>query len=154
MMSVCGMHLDCGHYAWRPLADNRDERRVSGLRWMWSFNSVLKHELLTVVSGSDERQRFEVRIGTLRTPVTLVIETSPATGYVRCAQSHTLVTPLPHRTKRPGIELRNPRTFIPGFALSRVLDAMTKEYRAAVAAGHGPDESWLMAWHGCTGEGR
>lgn len=46
----------------------------------------------------------------------------------------------------PSIELRDPRTFVPGFALFRVLEAMTKEYSAAIAAGHVPDETWLVRW--------
>jgi len=113
---------------------------------VWTVDNALRHELVTVVFRDDQQQRYEIRIGSLLTTITLAIEISPDTGYVRCTQSHTLVTSLPHRTKRPGIELRGPRTFVPGFALSRILGAMTKEYSAALAAGHAPDEGWLVTW--------
>ena len=111
---------------------------------MWNFDNVLRHDLVTVLSRDDARETFKVQISSLRTPITLAIEVSAETGYVRCVQSHMLVTPLPHRTKRPGTELRDIRTFDPGFAVSHVLDLMTKEYRVAMAAGHIPDEGWLV----------
>ena len=99
------------------------DERATGV---WTIDTAILYELITVVSRDDQQQRFEIRIGSLLTTITLAIEISPDTGYVRCTQSHTLVTSLPHRTKRPGIELRVPRGFAPGFALSRILDAMTK----------------------------
>ena len=110
----------------------------------WTFDEALGHELVTVVSRDDGRRPFEVRIGSLLKPITLAIEVSEETGYVECKRSHALVTPLRHRTKQPGIGLRATLTFVPAFALHRVLDVMTKEYRAAVVAGHVPEEGWLV----------
>ncbi len=51
--------------------------------------------------------------------------------------------PAPALTKRPGIELRESQDSDPRFALFRNLDAVRKEYRPAVAAGHSPAEIWL-----------
>lgn len=104
---------------------------------------MARQESATVVSLDDERQLASRPHWLPGTPVMLVIEVSPETGYVWRDQSHTLVTPLPHRT-RSGIELRDSRTFVPGFGLFRVLEAMSKEYMAALGARHVPDEGWLV----------
>ena len=111
---------------------------------MWTFDNVLDNNLIGVEYRDDGRGIFQIHIGSLRTDVTLKIEVSPDTSRVRCTQSHALVTPLRYRTKQAGIGLRDTLTFIPAFALFRVLDVMLKEYMAAVRAGHVPDEDWLV----------
>jgi len=111
----------------------------------WTFDNVLDDELITVVLHDEQCRAFQVRIGTLLTQITLMIEVSPETGHVRCNQSHALVTPLRYRAKQPGIELRNTLTFVPAFALFKVLDVMIREYRAALAAGHVPNDEWLVS---------
>ena len=128
----------------RRLTMETDERAAG----VWTVDHALGHELVTVVFRDDQQRRYEIRIGSLLTPITLAIEISPDTGYVRCTQSHTLVTSASasHQAARyRAARAANVRT-CPGFALSRILDAMTKEYSAAQAAGHAPDEGWLVTW--------
>jgi hypothetical protein len=110
----------------------------------WAFDEILNDELIEVLSRDDKRGRFEIHLGSLRARVIFQLKVASETRYVTCNQSHTLLTPLKYRTKQPGIELRNILTFDPAFALFKVLDAMLKEYRAAIAAGHAPEDSWLV----------
>jgi hypothetical protein len=110
----------------------------------WAFDEILNDELIEVLSRDDKRGRFEIHLGSLRARVIFLLKVASETRYVTCNQSHTLLTPLKYRTKQPGIELRNILTFDPAFALFKVLDAMLKEYRAAIAAGHAPEDSWLV----------
>ena len=108
----------------------------------YTFDEVLDDELVTVVERNDEMGEFVVRIGTLRTPVSIDLGRFMTTERTKFRLSHVIKTPMlagPYRTSLPfGDD--------PGYALHKAIAGLTSYYRQAIEEGHDPCEDWLVPY--------
>ena len=107
---------------------------------VYTFDSVLQDDVVTVVTRDDEKSIFVVCIGVLETPVTIELGRFMDSDRTKFQASHAIKTPLqigPYHTSLPFDDS-------PAFALHRALDGLTSYYRQAVDAGHKPSEDWLV----------
>ena len=107
---------------------------------MGQFSDALNNDLVTVVDADEGSRTFRVRIGVLRTIVTIDVADRPTRGRYRYTASHAIHTPeqlAPYYTSVPFGDT-------PGGALSKALSDFTTFYSVAVRLGHRPADQWLV----------
>ena len=106
----------------------------------YTVDNILSDPLLTVEDRHDEMGSFALRIGSLQTVVFIELGRFRSTQDTKSTVSHAIHTPMqaaPYRTSRPFDDDW-------AYALHRAVDGLLSYYRAAVAAGHLPEEAWLV----------
>jgi hypothetical protein len=108
----------------------------------FTIDQALDDEYLTVVSRDDLNGIYRVRVGDLKTVVTIHLRherDSPRTGF---SVTHAIKTPVQadaYRTNLPFGETA-------GDALHRAVTGITMYNGDTVKAGHQPAEAWLHPW--------
>ena len=106
----------------------------------YTIDGILHDPLLTVEYRHDDMGSFAIRIGTLQTTVFIELgrfRTGPMTKFRASHAIHTPVQAGPYRTSKRFDDDWE-------YALFRAVDALLSHYREAIAAGHQPEESWLV----------
>ena len=102
---------------------------------------VLGMKGVSVVHKDESAGLYMVRIGALKTIVTIRLSPLKDTPYTHFTQSHAIKTPdqdAPYRTSRPWNDY-------PAAALHQVLDGLLSHYFAATEIDKlQPEESWLV----------
>ena len=108
---------------------------------MWTFDTALEDDFVTVLGRDDEAGTFEFRIGTLETVVTVELGRFMESNMTKFVRSHAIKTPQQMGPYIPS------KTFEdhPVVALRTAISSLTQYYRAAVRAGYEPHEGWLAA---------
>lgn len=105
-----------------------------------NFSSALQDDLVTVVEQNDEMGHFCIRIGKLKTLVTIELGRFMTSDKTKYSVSHAIKTPTqidPYHTSLPFAAT-------PVGALNRAVTGLTMYYQQAVDAGHEPKEDWLV----------
>lgn len=108
----------------------------------WTFKAVLTDDLIHVVAKDLHAGFFQIRLGVLRTVVTIELgrymrKEDRRTKYWVSHAIHTPLLAAPYITSLPLAD-------DPPSALRRAVFGLTDDYRAAVMAGHEPQEQWLV----------
>jgi hypothetical protein len=107
-----------------------------------TIDEALQDEYLTVVSRNDSAGLYRVKIGSLRTDVTIRLKQQRGTRRTEFEVSHAIKTPDqagPYRTSLPfGEDAAS--------ALHRAVTGLTSYYGQAIKAGRQPEETWLQPW--------
>ena len=107
---------------------------------VWTFDSALADDLISVENRDDDMGLFEVRIGPLEAVVTIELGRFMTSENTKFFVSHAIKPPTlatPYRTSHQFADY-------PAYALHRAIAGLTSEYRVAVGAGHAPEEAWLV----------
>ena len=107
---------------------------------MSKFSDVLTNDLITVVDADERSRTFRVRIGKLRTVVTIRVAGGATQGRYEYTASHAIRTPeqlAPYYTSVPFADT-------PALALAKAASDLTMFYSVATRLGHRPQESWLV----------
>ena len=106
----------------------------------YTLDSALADEAITVVDRHDGMGSFFIKVGSLETPVHIELGRFLADDRVKVDVSHSIHTPMqigPYRTSKPWDDDAP-------YALHRAIEGLTSYYNQAVAAGHEPQEDWLV----------
>ena len=105
-----------------------------------TLDSALEDPDITVLQRDDHLGFFEVRVGGLNPVVTIDLARALGSNETKFDRSHNIKTPV---QSGPYI---SSRLFWddPAYALHQAISGLTSHYRAAVKAGHIPNDSWLM----------
>jgi hypothetical protein len=108
----------------------------------WTVDEALDHKLVTVVDRDDKVGHYAIRIGDLKTVITIDLKPSRTIkGWTEFKQSHAMKAPgqnAPYWTSRP---MNND----PGSALHQAIRGLADYYEHAIQKGHQPEEAWLVA---------
>ena len=108
---------------------------------MRTFAEVLDTDLVTAVSSDIASRTFRIRIGALRTVITIRISQRRGPhGRFEYKASHAIRTPSQMGPYLSSI----PYGDTPEDALAKAIDDLTIFYSVGVRAGHQPAESWLV----------
>ena len=108
----------------------------------WNFDKALSNPLVTVEDRIDEWGSFAIRIGSLKTLISIELGRHMDSDETKVIVSHAIHTPVqmdPYRTSRPYWD-------DPQYALEQTVRGLTDYYQQAVKAGHTPAESWLVPY--------
>ena len=104
------------------------------------FSSELDDDLVTVLERRDEEGFFRIRIGTLKTPVTIRLCRFITSNTTRIQVSHEVKTPNQGAPYGANGQIENS----PSDALRMAVFRLVLHYRQAVIAGRTPSEDWLV----------
>ena len=104
------------------------------------FVEAFEDDLVTVLERRDEEGIFKVRIGTLKTPVSIRLCRFALRDMTRVQVSHAVKTPDQGTPYSVNDQIENN----PAEALKMAVFRLTLQYREAVIAGHTPSEDWLV----------
>ena len=105
----------------------------------WTLDNALDHSLITVVARDDRLGIYHVRVGVLKTVVTIKLVPKQRGRWIAYEQSHAVKTPEqagPYWTSRAGDDTA-------GAALHKAITGLTSWYEMGIRAGHSPAEDWL-----------
>jgi len=105
-----------------------------------TIDNALDDELIEVVERDDGFGEYAIRLGELETVITIQLRRLVGSEHTEFTVSHAIHTPTQADPYRTSIQYGD----YPAQALSSAVFALTQYYRAAVRAGHNPDESWLV----------
>lgn len=108
----------------------------------YTIDDILNDPLLTVEDRHDEMGSFAVKIGKLQTLVFIELGRFQTSETTKFEVSHAIHTPTqadPYRTSTPFADDW-------AYALHRAVDGLISYYKEAVAAGHVPNENWLVEY--------
>jgi len=106
----------------------------------WTIETALDDPDLTVISRDSDRDQFNVRIGKLKTIVTISLQRSARSVQTGFKVSHAMKTPEQLDPYWTGV----PHGDYPAYALRKAITGLTDYYRQGVKAGHEPREDWLV----------
>jgi hypothetical protein len=104
-----------------------------------TIENALDTELVHLVQRDDTTNTYRIRIGDLKTIVTIRLKLIRK-DWVEFTRSHAMKTPeqiAPYRSE--SFESS------PGYALKKAITGLTQYYREGVKEGHSPNEGWLVA---------
>ncbi|WP_234732397.1 hypothetical protein [Acidocella facilis] len=105
----------------------------------YTIDSILNDPLITVIARDDEMGSFAIKIGTLKTIITIELGRYHTTETTKFKLSHAIHTPEqagPYITSNPSGDYWE-------YALHRAINGLISYYKSAVNAGCQPKESWL-----------
>lgn len=108
----------------------------------WTIDSALDTDMIEVISREEANGIYRIRLGELRTVVTIRLKPMQRGRYTQFLQSHVIQTPCqatPYRTSRPFNDT-------PAAALHQAIGGLVSYYDEAVRAGHKPCEEWLVLY--------
>lgn len=106
----------------------------------YAIDSALDDADIQVIERNDDLGEYMITIGSLETYVYITISLLPDGQRARFERSHAIHTPVqagPYLASRPYWD------DLP-YALHQAISGLTQYYRAAIAEGHKPQESWLV----------
>ncbi len=104
-----------------------------------AIDEVLKNNLISVIERDDGAGLYRFRIGKLQAVVTVNIKRLDG-GFVEYASSHGIKTP----EQADAYFSSNTTSKDWASALEKAIEDLLVDYRAAVAKGYQPEESWLV----------
>ena len=104
-----------------------------------AIDEVLKNNLITVIKRDDGAGLYRLRIGRFQTVVTVNLKRLEG-GFVEYINSHGIRTPKQADVYFSSITICKDWAS----ALEKAVEDLVADYRAAVAKGYQPEESWLV----------
>ncbi len=106
----------------------------------YTFDNVLDQDLITVLERDDDLGRFVIRLGDLKTHITIRLCRFMSSEKTTFEVSHVIHTPRQVDAYRTSL----PCADDPAHALNRAVSGLTSYYQDAVNEGYKPCEDWLV----------
>lgn len=106
----------------------------------YTFDNVLDQDLITVIKRDDDLGRFVIRLGDLKTRITIRLCRFMSSEKTTFEVSHVIHTPTQVDAYRTSLPIAGD----PAHALDRAVSGLTSYYKDAVNAGYEPCEGWLV----------
>lgn len=107
-----------------------------------TIDDALSDPLVTVVERDDEIGWYTIRLGDLKTNVSIDLGRLQTSDRTKFRTSHVIHTPLQNDAYRTSL----PFADYWAYALHRAISGLTDYYNQAVAKGHTPSENWLVKY--------